>query len=53
MGVQPGRLATRYAPGGERAEVRQLTPDGKPRPPFGVGLTGRGEFNETSEGGRS
>jgi hypothetical protein len=27
MGASPGRLATRYSPDGERAEVRQLTAD--------------------------
>jgi hypothetical protein len=33
MGASPGRMLTRYSPDGERAEVRQLTAESRPRPP--------------------
>ncbi len=47
-----GLVVTRYAPDGERAEVRQLAPEGpERRRDFIRRLTSTDEINETSEGG--
>ena len=37
MGASPRRLAMRYTPDGERAQVRQLTAETRPQPPLDRG----------------
>jgi hypothetical protein len=34
LGATPGRMVTRYAPDGRRAEIRRLTSESKGRSPF-------------------
>jgi hypothetical protein len=52
-GVTPGRVITRYVPDGERAQIRQLTPEGpERRRDFIRRLTSTDEVNEASEGSR-
>ena len=50
-GATPGLMTTRYAPDGERAEIRQLPPEGpERRKDFIRRLTSTGEETEASEG---
>ena len=53
MGATPGLVATRYSPGeaGERAEIRQLAPEGpERRKDFIRRLTSTDDVNQASEG---
>jgi hypothetical protein len=52
LGATAGLTVTRYAPDGERAEIRQLAPEGpERRRDFIRRLTNQDDVNEASEGG--